>query len=141
MNVNRRGFLISSMGAAALCSLSPVLLADGKVARQGGSRYRLGLNAYSFDKPLRDGSMTWDDVVQFCAQAGIDALDATGYYFPGYPKVPSDESIYRLERTAFVNGVAISGPGVRIDFAVTDATSRKLDVKLLMTWIEVSSRL
>ncbi len=92
MNVNRRGFLVGSMGAAALCSLPPVLMAEGKVARQGGSRYRLGLNAFSFDKALRDGTMTWDDVVQFCAQAGIDALDATGYYFPGYPKVPSDES-------------------------------------------------
>ena len=55
---------------------------------------------------------------------GVDALDPTGYYFPGYPKVPADDYIYNLKRTAFVNGVAISGTGVRNDFAVADAAAR-----------------
>lgn len=82
-----------------------------KVARESGVKLKLGVNAYSFDKPLREGSMTLTDAVQFCAQHGVDALDATGYYFPGYPKVPSDEYIYNLKRTGFVNGVAICGTG------------------------------
>jgi hypothetical protein len=54
----------------------------------------MGLNAYSFDKLLREGGLTLTDVVHFCALQGVDPLDATGYYFPGYPGVPTDEYIY-----------------------------------------------
>lgn len=131
----RREFL------AALAAGHGVVFAQGKVSREPGGRIRLGLNAFSFDKPLRDGSMTLEDVVLYCARQGIDALDATGYYFPGYPKVPSDEFIRRLKKTAFLNGVTISGTGVRNDFALPDAASRKTDVQLVKDWIEVAAKL
>ena len=85
--------------------------------------------------------MTLTDAVHFCAQHGVDALDATGYYFPGYPNVPADEYIYNLKRTAFVNGVAISGTGVRNDFAVADAAARRNDVQMVKDWIVVASKL
>ena len=104
-------------------------------------KLKLGLNAYSFDKQLRDGSMTLADAVHFCAQQGVDAIDTTGYYFPGYPKVPTDEYIYNLKRAAFVNGVGISGTGVRNDFAVADPAARKADVQMVKDWIVVASKL
>jgi sugar phosphate isomerase/epimerase len=85
--------------------------------------------------------MTLVDAVHFCAQQNVDALDATGYYFPGYPKVPSDETIYNLKRAAFNNGVAISGTGVRNNFAVADAAARKADVQMVKDWIVVASKL
>jgi sugar phosphate isomerase/epimerase len=85
--------------------------------------------------------MTLADAVHFCAQHSVDALDATGYYFPGYPKVPPDEYIHDLKRTAFVNGVAISGTGVRNDFAVADAAARSNDVQMVKDWIVVASKL
>jgi sugar phosphate isomerase/epimerase len=116
-------------------------VAEAKVARESGVRLRLALNAYSFDKPLRAGEMTLEDVVHFCAQHRVDALDATGYYFPGYPKVPTDEYIYGLKRTAFLNGVQLSGTGVRNEFAVADAAARKTDVKMVKDWIEVAEKL
>ncbi|MEY2412713.1 MAG: hypothetical protein QOD84_1319 [Acidobacteriaceae bacterium] len=78
------------------------------VHREAGVKLKLGLNAYSFNKQLREGSMTLMDSVHFCAKQGVDALDTTGYYFPGYPNAPTDEYIYNLKRLAFVNGVAIS---------------------------------
>jgi sugar phosphate isomerase/epimerase len=71
----------------------------------------------------------------------VDALDPTGYYFPGYPRVPTDEYIYNLKRTAFVNGVAISGTGVRNNFAVADEAARKNDVRMVKDWIVVASKL
>jgi sugar phosphate isomerase/epimerase len=79
--------------------------------------------------------------VDFCATNGVDALDATGYYFPGYPNVPTDEYIYALKRKAFVNGVAISGTGVRNNFAVADEAARKRDVQMVKDWIVVASKL
>ena len=111
------------------------------MARDPGVKLKLGLNAYSFDKALRDGSMTLADAVHFCAQHNVDALDPTGYYFPGYPKVPPDDYIYNLKRTAFVNGVAISGTGVRNNFAVADAAARHNDVQMVKDWIVVASKL
>src|SRR5689334_21226815 len=103
-NIQRRAFL-----AALAAASSPPLpaAAIGEVNRVKGSHIRIGLNAYSFNRPLTAGTMTLDDVIDYCAQHDIDGLDATGYYFPGYPKVPTDEYIYALKRKAYMNGVTI----------------------------------
>jgi sugar phosphate isomerase/epimerase len=137
MTIDRRKFLGRSAGLVAAAAIP----APAKVVRESGVKLKLGLNAYSFNGPLRDGSMTLTDAVHFCAQHGVDALDATGYYVPGYPKVPTDEYIYDLKRTAFVNGVAICGTGVRNNFAVADAAARNKDVQLVKDWIVVASKL
>jgi sugar phosphate isomerase/epimerase len=139
---DRRKFVTRSAGLAAAAAIpQSVIPAPARIARESGVKLKLGLNAYSFDKPLREGSLTLTDVVHFCALQGVDALDATGYYFPGYPSVPSDEYIYNLKRTAFVNGVAISGTGVRNDFAVADEAARRKDVQMVKDWIVVASKL
>lgn len=135
--IRRRSFLSGSLGLAAVS----VMQADERVQREPGVKLKLGLNAYSFDKQLRAGTMTLADAVHFCAQHNVDAIDTTGYYFPGYPKVPEDEYIYNLKRVSFVNGVGISGTGVRNDFAVADATARKADVQMVKDWIVVASKL
>ncbi len=137
MTIDRRKFLGRSAGMVAAAAIP----APARVARESGVKLKLGLNAYSFDRPLREGSMTLADAVHFCAQHGVDALDPTGYYFPGYPKVPADDYIYNLKRTAFVNGVAISGTGVRNNFAVADEAARNNDVRMVKDWIVVASKL
>ena len=137
MTIDRRKFLGRSAGLVAAAAIP----APARVARESGVKLKLGLNAYSFDGPLRQGGMTLADAVLFCAQHGVDALDPTGYYFPGYPKVPADEYIYNLKRTAFVNGVAISGTGVRNNFAVADEAARNNDVRMVKDWIVVASKL
>lgn len=136
-SIPRRDFLTRSLGLTAAATS----LAQAKVARQPGVKLKLALNAYSFDKPLRAGSMTLEDVVHFCAEHRVDALDATGYYFPGYPEAPPDDYIYNLKKTAFLNGVQLSGTGVRNDFSVADAAARKGDVQMVKNWIEVASKL
>jgi sugar phosphate isomerase/epimerase len=133
----RRKFLARSLGLTAAAGG----LAQARVARQPGVKLKLALNAYSFDKPLRAGSMTLEDVVHFCAEHRVDALDATGYYFPGYPKAPPDDYIFNLKRVAFLNGVQLSGTGVRNDFAVADAAARNSDIQMVKDWIEVASKL
>jgi sugar phosphate isomerase/epimerase len=133
----RRKFFTRCLGLTAAAAT----LAQARVARQPGVKLKLALNSYSFDRPLRAGSMTLEDIVHFCAQHRVDALDATGYYFPGYPKAPPDEYIYNLKKAAFLNGVQLSGTGVRNDFAVPDATARQSDVQMVKNWIEVASKL
>jgi sugar phosphate isomerase/epimerase len=126
---------------AAVCARPAAAEAQGKVVRTAGTRVKLGLNAYSFNQPLMAGTLTLEDVVHYCAGIGIEGIDATGYYFPGYPKTPPDEYIYHLKREAFLNGVTLSGTGVRNDFTVVDAAARKKDVQMVKDWIEVAAKL
>jgi len=135
--LNRRAFFKSAAAGLVL----PAALNAAKVERSQGVKLKLSLNAYSFNKALRAGEMTLFDLVDFCAELGFDGLDATGYYFPGYPAAPDDEFIYALKKKAFLNGITINGTGVRNDFAVTDAASRKKDVQMVKDWIEVASKL
>lgn len=131
--MNRRHLLA---GLAA----SP-LFAGREVKRREGTRVKIGLNAYSFNKPLMAGTMKIADVIDYCAQQGIDGVDLTGYYFPGYPSVPSDEYIYAVKRIAFLNGVTIMGTGVRNDFALVDASSRRGHIQLVKDWVDVAAKL
>jgi sugar phosphate isomerase/epimerase len=104
-------------------------------------RFKISLNAYSFNEPLRSGKTNLEAVIEFCAQEGFDAVDLTGYYFPGYPQVPADEYVYKLKRKAHKLGIAISGTGVRNEFADPDKTKRDADIVLVKKWIEVAAKL
>ena len=102
---------------------------------------KLSLNAYSFNKQLLDGSMTIDEMLEFAAEVGLMAVDLTGYYFKGYPEVPTDEVIYSVKRKAFSLGLEICGTGVRNDFTHADPAKRRESVQLVKNWIEVSQKL
>jgi len=87
ISIDRRKFLTRSASLAAAAAIpATAIAAPAGIVRESGVKLKLGLNAYSFDKTLRDGSMTLTDAVHFCAQHGVDALDPTGYYFPVIPK-------------------------------------------------------
>lgn len=126
------------IGAAAAL---PALAARRLPPRLPGAGVRIGLNVYSFNQPLRDGKMTLFDAVRFCAEHRIAGIDATGYYFPGYPAKPPDEFVRRLKREAFLHGVAVFGTGVRNDFALPDADARRRELQLVKNWIEVAAAL
>ena len=140
--VDRREFFAKATAIAG-AGMASALMAQpsARVIRNSGVKLKLSLNAYSFNKPLRAGEMTLSDVVDYCANLGFDGLDATGYYFPGYPDAPPDEYLFDLKRKAFLNGITINGTGVRNDFAVADADSRKNDVQLVKNWIDVAEKL
>lgn len=144
MKTHRRKFIQSLLTAPALLGsgllLNPV---TGHASAPGkGGKLRTSLNAFSFNGPLlTDKTMTLDDVMDFCAQTGFDAIDITGYYFPGYPKVPDDAYIYHLKNKAFRLGLDISGTGVRNDFTDPDKQKRQEHVKLTKNWVEVAAKL
>jgi sugar phosphate isomerase/epimerase len=152
---NRRDFLrgatvfplavaaASGMGLGAI----PAFAEKQPIQRVGGAMLKVSLNAYSFSKLLnakvKRGGEGVDlfELVDFCAKHNIDGFDATGYFFPGYPDVPSDEYVYRLKRKAFELGVGISGSGVRNNFTQADKAERTKDVQHIKQWVEVASKL
>lgn len=102
---------------------------------------KISLNAYSFNSYLQDGRMDLDDLLMYCSSLNFDAVDPTGYYFPGYPSVPDDEYIYHIKRKAFIQGLGISGTGIRNNFTEPDLSRRAEDLRLIKQWIHVASKL
>jgi len=112
------------------------------------SHVTLALNAFSFNdqmtgKGQKDNkpTMTLLEVIDWCATQNIEAIDLTGYYFPGYPEVPTDEYIYEVKHKAFKLGIDISGTGIRNNFASPDPAVRAADVERAKKWIIVAEKL
>lgn len=105
------------------------------------SRLKTSLNVFSFNDALLKGTMTLDEMVDFCASLGFEAVDITGYYFKGYPEAPSDDLLYHVKRKVFASGMEISGTGVRNDFTIADKTKRQTEVDLVRRWVEVAAKL
>ena len=106
------------------------------------------LNAYSFNDLLtardkRDNQQLYSlfNLLDWCKSQNIEALDATGYFFPTYPDVPSDEYILKLKKKAADLSIKISGTGIRNDFASADPKVRAAGVALAKKWIEVAAKL
>lgn len=139
----RREFLASAaVPAVGALGHPPLALgAAASVVPGYPARIKTSCNLYSFNGPLTRGEMTLEQVIEYCAEIGFDAVDPTGYYFKGYPAVPDDALIYRIKHLAFSLGLGISGTGVRNDFAVPDAAKRDADVGLVGRWVEVAAKL
>jgi len=143
--MNRRSFLgrttLATLGfATSVNALTPI-------QRVGGPYLKPALNAYSFLELLkanaadRKQGMDLFGVCDFAARQDFDAVDLTGYFFPGYPQAPAEDYIARLKRHVHNLGLDISGTGVRNDFATADQSVRAEGVALTKRWIEVAARL
>ncbi len=146
VKLNRRNFTkrlsLAGAGMAAMPLTCPAGEATRKQVRQEKSgKLKISLNAYSFDKPLRAGTMTLDDLLDFCSKTGFDGVDITGYYFPGYPVVPSDDVIYHIRKKAFRLGVELGCSGVRNDFTWSDPAKRAGEKKLVKEWVIAAHKL
>jgi sugar phosphate isomerase/epimerase len=140
----RRNFLrlaaLTPLAVTSVHALEPI-------KRTGGPLLKPALNAWSFLELLnenrKDASKGIDlfGVCDFCAKHNIEAVDLTGYFFPGYPKVPADSYVNLMKRYTHDLGLVISGTGVRNDFATADRSVRAAGVQLTKEWIEAAARL
>lgn len=142
----RRFFEIAAAGVASAV-VSATLRAQSPIRRVGGPLLKLGVNAYSFlnllnenQKDSRQGIDLFG-VCDFCAKHNIEAVDLTGYFFPGYPEIPDAAYLNRIKRHAHACGLIISGTGIKNDFATADKSVRDEGVRLTKRWIEVAARL
>ena len=147
---NRRAFLkYTSFLPFAAIAAWPVSAPPPRspIKRAGGPHIKTSLNAYSFLELLnanaKDPSQGRRSVrsATSAPEVNFDAVDLTGYFFPGYPKAPEDNYLIRLKRHAFNLGLDISGTGVRNDFTAADKSVRAEGVQRIKTWIEVAAKL
>jgi sugar phosphate isomerase/epimerase len=136
------GMALSGLGLGTL-SLKNIYGEGNSSEERTGARNKLkiSLNAYSFDKPLREGKMSLNDLLEFCRKTGFDGVDITGYYFPGYPVPPADEVIYSIRKKAFRLGLDLGCTGVKNDFTWSDKAKREEEKMLVKEWIMVAHKL
>jgi sugar phosphate isomerase/epimerase len=138
--MKRRSFLRTS--SLALAGTGGIRLATPSIVQgKGTGHLTLTLNAFSFNRPLRDGEMSLDELFQFASQVGFPAVDLTAYYIPGYPNVPGDEVLYQIKKSAFRSGLSLSGTGIRNDFTFRNAEKHQENIELTKAWIVAASKL
>jgi len=148
----RRDFLkgasLLPIGALAGFGIKPqISFAEEAVRPQTTGQLKLALNAYSFSKLLNDSvknrgpGVTLVELLDFCAKHEVEGFDPTGYFFPGYPKVPSDQYVKDLKRKAADLNIGISGTGVRNNFTTSDKEVRAAAVQHIKEWVEVAANL
>jgi sugar phosphate isomerase/epimerase len=115
-----------------------------------GSFGRISINAYCFNSALNDmtkgrnaTSCVKDlfDVLDFAAMYRIDAIDPTGYFWPGFPNAPDPVYLHDFLQKAEGLGIAVSGTGARNDFAQVDPAARAHDLEIVGIWCEVAAAL
>jgi len=142
MKSSRRNFMKTMAAVPFIATGFNALASESEsVSKKYGYKFKTSLNVYSFNSLLREGKIDLFDVLDFCAEYNFDAVDPTGYYFPGYPEVPSDDFIMKFKKRAFLLGLDISGTGVRNDFTNPDAASRKADIQMVQNWTIAAAKL
>ena len=139
--LQRRSFL-QSIGLLSAYPISTALRFDEAFKEtKTSNRFKISLNAYSFNNLLTKQQISLDELIDFCSKEGFDAVDITGYYFPGYPNVPTDEYIYHIKNKLHRSGISLSGTGIRTDFTNPDPKERQKDITLTKAWIDVAAKL
>jgi sugar phosphate isomerase/epimerase len=145
-NPGRRKFIKSALTVPAIITAHSIIApatsyGEDRSDSFGDCRLKTSLNAFSFNDLLMSGNFSLDEMLDFCVDNCMDAVDITGYYLPGYPNVPPDDFIYDFKRKAFIRGLEISGTGIRNNFTDPDKEKRKADIQLIKNWIECASKL
>lgn len=147
LNTKLKPFSIFLLAFSLLCLSCKSSMAQ-ETKKEKKSDIIFGLNAYSFSdlmmaKDSRDKEQMYSlfNLLDWCAYEGIKGFDPTGYFFPSYPEVPSDEYIANLKNKASQLGITITGTGIRNNFASPDPKVRAEGVELAKKWIVVASKL
>jgi sugar phosphate isomerase/epimerase len=143
--MNKSKSIQSSLIIVILCLASCQLIGQKQLETEV---IILSVNAYSFadlltakDNRNKEQVYTLFNLLDWCSVQNIKALDPTGYFFPTYPEVPSDEYLEKFKNYADSLGIAISGTGIRNNFASPDSAVRADGVQLAKNWIVAASKI
>src|SRR5579864_3930564 len=112
-------------------------LAQARGQSDAKSRMKAGLVAYSFRKQLEAKSMTYEALIRYVADLGLDGLDTTVYWFPD----TSDAFLASLRRTAYKNAVSLYSIAARVRLCQPTAELQRAEVENAKKWIDVAERL
>lgn len=126
------------MNRRELFQAIPALAAATQLRGQGKSKGRLrsGLVAYSFRKQLEAKKMTYEDLIRYVADLGLDGLDTTVYWFPD----TSDQFLASLRRAAYKNAVSLYSIAVRVSLCQPTPELQRAEVENAKKWVDVAEK-
>jgi sugar phosphate isomerase/epimerase len=143
MTTTRRKFLQTTLAAGSIGAAEVATArAIEPIRRNGKSRIRLSIAAYSFRQELDlkrkpQPSMTLDDFIDLAAGYDLDAVELTAYYFPQ----TTPEYLAHLKGRCTRLGLDVSGTAVGNNFCVTDSDKLREQISHVKNWTEHTARL
>lgn len=138
---SRRKQLQWMLAAPLLLKVPLEPISKTTLVETSSNRFKLSLNAYSFNGPLTRKEITLPEVIRFCREQNLEAIDLTGYYLPGYPVPPKDEELFEIKNLIHRSGLSVSGTGIRNDFGSPDPAQRAKELEFVKSWIDVAAKL
>ncbi len=128
--MNRRELLTV---IAALAAAAPL---RGQSASTSKCHLHPGLVAYSFRKQFEAKKMTYEALIAYVAELGLDGLDTTVYWFPD----TSNAFLASLRRIAYKNAVSLYSVAVRARLAQATPELRQAEVENVKKWVDVAEK-
>jgi L-ribulose-5-phosphate 3-epimerase len=128
------------MTRRSLFQAVPALAAAAQARGQSSptkARLHCGLVAYSFRKQLETRKLTYETLIRYVADLGLDGLDTTVYWFPD----TSDQFLASLRRTAYKNGVSLYSAAARVRLCQPTAELQRAEVENAKKWVDVAEKL
>jgi L-ribulose-5-phosphate 3-epimerase len=121
-----------------LKTIPAIALASGFAsnAETKHSRLRPGIVAYSFRKQFESKSMTYDDLIHLAADAGLDGIDTTVYWFPE----TSPSFLASLRKTAYQNSVQLYSLACRVRLCQPTPELQDKEVAECRKWVDAAER-
>jgi sugar phosphate isomerase/epimerase len=130
--MRRRDYLKTIAAGALAASAGPA-----RAWASGQGRFHAAICAYSFRNQLKDGKMTYADLIRMAAELGADGIDLTTYWLAD----TNDSTLYDLKRLAFRSGVVLYNIGVRARMAQPTPQLQAAEVETVRKWLDVAQRL
>ena len=126
------------MNRRQLLKAIPALAAATQIRGQSASKCRLraGLVAYSFRKQLEEKTMTYESLIRYVSDLGLDGLDTTVYWFPD----TSNQFLASLRRTAYKNAVNLYSVAVRARLCQPTPELQTAEVENVKKWVDVAEK-
>src|SRR5229473_7655794 len=124
------------MNRRELLKTVPALAAATQLQGQSASQchLRAGLVAYSFRKEFEAKTMTYEALIRYVSDLGLDGLDTTVYWFPD----TSDQFLASLRRIAYKNAVSLYSIAVRARLCQPTPDLQLAEVENIKKWVDVA---
>jgi sugar phosphate isomerase/epimerase len=108
------------------------------VSRKGAPVIKIGCAAQSYQKYLKDKSMTMDQYVDAAAEMGAEGVELTSYYWPeGFDLA----YLNKLKRKCFLLGLDVCATSVGNNFVTPAGPERDKQINHVKQWIEYASEM
>jgi sugar phosphate isomerase/epimerase len=125
------------MNRRELLKTVPALAAATQLRSQSSAskgHLRAGLVAYSFRKQFEAKAMTYEALIRYVSELGLDGLDTTVYWFPD----TSDQFLASLRRIAYKNAVSLYSIATRVRLCQPTPELQRAEVETAKKWIDIA---